>query len=58
MVMLGTRRTKNYPVGQYQNKKWFHNEYQYNYGKHGTLREKVTENLLTLMQQAYSSSPI
>ena len=57
MVMLGTRR-KKLPVGQYQNKKWFHNEYQYNYRKHGTLREKVTEHLLTLMQQAYSSSPI
>ncbi|KEK23182.1 HIT family protein [Bacillus gaemokensis] len=49
---------KPYPVWRYPNEKWFDVQYQYNDKEHGLLRQKITENLLTLMKQAYSSSSI
>ncbi|MEH7456946.1 hypothetical protein V7183_06805, partial [Bacillus sp. JJ1127] len=45
---------KPYPVWRYPNEKWFDAQYQYNDEEHGTLRQRITENLLALMKQAYS----
>ena len=54
--MPGTRRTKALSCLVLPNEKWFDAHYQYIDKKHGALRQKITEYLLALMKQSYSSS--